>query len=49
MDEYTPCKVSIHAPLAGCDMDSAEVSELIGVSIHAPLAGCDTCAIPHVR
>ena len=34
-------KVSIHAPLAGCDVVAACVLFTIDVSIHAPLAGCD--------
>ena len=33
--------VSIHAPLAGCDLVSPYGQEVIMVSIHAPLAGCD--------
>ena len=34
-------KVSIHAPLAGCDIIILFCGEGIQVSIHAPLAGCD--------
>ena len=33
--------ISIHAPLAGCDMRTSSVSNLFCISIHAPLAGCD--------
>ena len=34
--------ISIHAPLAGCDVDFAEdVRKAAEISIHAPLAGCD--------
>ena len=40
---YLPAVVSIHAPLAGCDLRSARRSRCQGVSIHAPLAGCDDC------
>ena len=36
------CPISIHAPLAGCDLHSAFSSDRdISISIHAPLAGCD--------
>ena len=36
-------KISIHAPLAGCD-SSAWLQAADGrISIHAPLAGCDRC------
>ena len=40
VQSHTP--ISIHAPLAGCDLVSAAV-DLGGdaISIHAPLAGCD--------
>ena len=33
--------VSIHAPLAGCDLRARTLSAPLCVSIHAPLAGCD--------
>ena len=33
--------ISIHAPLAGCDMYSSVHETEINISIHAPLAGCD--------
>ena len=42
--------ISIHAPLAGCDLrgDAAGVAQG-GISIHAPLAGCDpTTPAAHV-
>ena len=36
-------KISIHAPLAGCDpFPLRRTSFLSPISIHAPLAGCDT-------
>ena len=35
-------KISIHAPLAGCDWDLADLSLRLHISIHAPLAGCDS-------
>ena len=33
--------ISIHAPLAGCDMERRRLGFRISISIHAPLAGCD--------
>ena len=33
--------ISIHAPLAGCDLIKIRYFELFEISIHAPLAGCD--------
>ena len=33
--------ISIHAPLAGCDLILPRVLPLHRISIHAPLAGCD--------
>ena len=33
--------ISIHAPLAGCDLHLAVWHHKDGISIHAPLAGCD--------
>ena len=33
--------VSIHTPLAGCDLSSQTDGSLKRVSIHTPLAGCD--------
>ena len=33
--------VSIHAPLAGCDLLPLPKNSRLRVSIHAPLAGCD--------
>ena len=33
--------ISIHAPLAGCDVKQPIIDILIAISIHAPLAGCD--------
>ena len=38
---YFFCRVSIHAPRAGCDWYISEERRLIRVSIHAPRAGCD--------
>ena len=37
-----PTRISIHAPLAGCDRNvrAHKVQDLV-ISIHAPLAGCD--------
>ena len=35
-------KISIHAPLAGCDMGMLGIfAQMERISIHAPLAGCD--------
>ena len=35
-------RISIHAPLAGCDEHGREVPAFVAaISIHAPLAGCD--------
>ena len=34
--------ISIHAPLAGCDLDTLIITPDGSISIHAPLAGCDT-------
>ena len=34
-------EISIHAPLAGCDLARALVDARHAISIHAPLAGCD--------
>ena len=33
--------ISIHAPLAGCDVDGRADRREPDISIHAPLAGCD--------
>ena len=37
-------KISIHAPLAGCDHIRRCMAMETVISIHAPLAGCDRCA-----
>ena len=37
---YKP-RISIHAPLAGCDQIGQLISSSRPISIHAPLAGCD--------
>ena len=34
-------KISIHAPLAGCDKPIYTWFSFSCISIHAPLAGCD--------
>ena len=34
-------RISIHAPLAGCDGESMICANALTISIHAPLAGCD--------
>ena len=43
-------KISIHAPLAGCDVPPYITVRIPAISIHAPLAGCDIrtteCDIP---
>ena len=39
--EVVVLQISIHAPLAGCDSDTASPKTLRTISIHAPLAGCD--------
>ena len=33
--------ISIHAPLAGCDVVDGIAGKATQISIHAPLAGCD--------
>ena len=38
---YCHRKISIHAPLAGCDKAEAHTLTIPVISIHAPLAGCD--------
>ena len=35
-------RISIHAPLAGCDAFSTPACNAVDISIHAPLAGCDS-------
>ena len=43
-DSAAVAKISIHAPLAGCDDGDFRVGFFLdGISIHAPLAGCDEC------
>ena len=37
----SPSRISIHAPLAGCDGLCDVVGKILAISIHAPLAGCD--------
>ena len=37
----SPRKISIHAPLAGCDVAEPLLVGSALISIHAPLAGCD--------
>ena len=34
-------EISIHAPLAGCDIRDVAFIKHLDISIHAPLAGCD--------
>ena len=34
-------RISIHAPLAGCDYFFSQTFDIDKISIHAPLAGCD--------
>ena len=36
--------ISIHAPLAGCDLACSHLLNIDPISIHAPLAGCDVGA-----
>ena len=36
-----PYRISIHAPLTGCDFISFVAIVKIRISIHAPLTGCD--------
>ena len=42
-------KISIHAPLAGCDLTAASTRSATNISIHAPLAGCDLILVQSVR
>ena len=37
--------ISIHAPLAGCDLEHHAWSGRVDISIHAPLAGCDSVVL----
>ena len=41
--------ISIHAPLAGCDVVAFLLSSHRSISIHAPLAGCDAFQIVSVQ
>ena len=42
--------ISIHAPLAGCDLAFSPPPPMASqISIHAPLAGCDLSRWPRVR
>ena len=42
IDHAPQQRISIHAPLAGCDGVAAQgLQQGRGISIHAPLAGCD--------
>ena len=43
--DYGFADISIHAPLAGCDLDETKVYRVRAISIHAPLAGCDGGAV----
>ena len=44
MCDYYRCgNISIHAPLAGCDVPDDKDTCVVMISIHAPLAGCDMC------
>ena len=38
---YAVKKISIHAPLTGCDVIDQMPEEMQKISIHAPLTGCD--------
>ena len=38
-------RISIHAPLAGCDRGYRDSTDQNPISIHAPLAGCDKCPL----
>ena len=40
-------RISIHAPLAGCDARCAPLRTRSAISIHAPLAGCDPAVLHH--
>ena len=40
----TSALISIHAPRAGCDLETEEENSRILISIHAPRAGCDASA-----
>ena len=42
-------RISIHAPLAGCDIRHARSRIRCQISIHAPLAGCDRVLPPCIR
>ena len=39
-------KISIHAPLTGCDFfNNVKNTYIVDISIHAPLTGCDWISI----
>ena len=40
-------RISIHAPLTGCDSGGTTVIPVYIISIHAPLTGCDWMEISH--
>ena len=41
-DAFIMLKISIHAPIVGCDRVMRDlVGRFIGISIHAPIVGCD--------
>ena len=42
-------RISIHAPLAGCDYILTNFNTTIEISIHAPLAGCDQVVIIYIK
>ena len=41
-EEYSFLKISIHAPIVGCDINiHHQMEKYISISIHAPIVGCD--------
>ena len=41
IEYYKQVKISIHAPLTGCDDEFGKIRIHCTISIHAPLTGCD--------
>ena len=38
---YLNIRISIHAPIVGCDAPVMRVMAVYAISIHAPIVGCD--------
>ena len=42
-------KISIHAPIVGCDFCNIILPQYVMISIHAPIVGCDHCPSRFLR